>query len=50
MLDDVRRPVRGMASANDLVVLFIGLEILSLAAYTLAGPCTVGRAGSLEAA
>ena len=25
-----------MASANDLVVLFLGLEILSLAAYTLA--------------
>lgn len=37
-----------MASANDLVVLFIGLEILSLAAYTLAAMHR-RRIGSLEA-
>lgn len=37
-----------MASANDLVVLFIGLEILSLAAYTLAAMHR-RRVGSLEA-
>ena len=37
-----------MASANDLVVLFIGLEILSLAAYSLAAMHR-RRIGSLEA-
>jgi NADH-quinone oxidoreductase subunit N len=38
-----------MASANDLIVLFLGLEILSIALYVLAG-FAVRRAASREAA
>ncbi len=38
-----------MASANDLIVLFLGLEILSIALYVLAGS-NVGKAESQEAA
>src|SRR5205807_4545476 len=38
-----------MASANDLIVVFLGLEILSIALYTLAG-YQQRRAGSQEAA
>lgn len=38
-----------MASANDLIVLFLGLETLSLAAFVLAG-FDRRRAGSLESA
>jgi NADH-quinone oxidoreductase subunit N len=38
-----------MASANDLIVVFLGLEILSIALYTLAG-FQVWREGSQEAA
>src|SRR5207253_4316610 len=38
-----------MASANDLIVVFLGLEILSIVLYTLAG-YQQGRAASQEAA
>lgn len=38
-----------MAQANDLIVLFLGLEILSIALYVMAG-FQVGRAASREAA
>ena len=38
-----------MAQANDLIVLFLGLEILSIALYVMAG-FQVGRASSREAA
>src|SRR3954470_15285748 len=38
-----------MASANDLIVVFLGLEILSISLYTLAG-FQVWREGSQEAA
>ena len=38
-----------MAHANDLIVLFLGLEILSIALYVMAG-FQVGRAASREAA
>ena len=38
-----------MAQANDLIVLFLGLEILSIALYVMAG-FEVGRAASREAA
>jgi NADH-quinone oxidoreductase subunit N len=38
-----------MASANDLIVVFLGLEILSISLYTLAG-YQVWREGSQEAA